>query len=106
LAGTSIYLDVLQKTTSGFDAINEKQQESNVDVARVHNDSSFAGHSSGEEKLEGVAEEKLVSFCEQVLREASDLQSSVGETTNMDVHRVLELRSPVIVKVWNLLICF
>ncbi|KAH8504679.1 hypothetical protein H0E87_012060 [Populus deltoides] len=99
LAGTSIYLDVLQKTTSGFDAINEKQQESNVDVARVHNDSSFAGHSSGEEKLEGVAEEKLVSFCEQVLREASDLQSSVGETTNMDVHRVLELRSPVIVKV-------
>ncbi|KAF9680906.1 hypothetical protein SADUNF_Sadunf06G0170400 [Salix dunnii] len=94
LAGTSIYLDVLQKTTSGFDAINEKQQESNVDVAQVHN-----GHSSGEEKLEGVAEEKLVSFCEQVLKEASDLQSSVGETTNMDVHRVLELRSPVIVKV-------
>ncbi|KAJ6406637.1 hypothetical protein OIU84_010197 [Salix udensis] len=99
LAGTSIYLDVLQKTTSGFDAINEKQQESNVDDAQVHNDSSFAGHSSGEEKLEGVAEEKLVSFCEQVLKEASDLQSSVGETTNMDVHRVLELRSPVIVKV-------
>lgn len=102
LAGTSIYLDVLQKTTSGFDAINEKQQESNVDAAQVHNDSSFAGHSSGEEKLEGVAEEKFVSFCEQVLKEASDLQSSVGETTNMDVHRVLELRSPVIVKVWNL----
>lgn len=99
LAGTSIYLDVLQKTTSGFDAINEKQQESNVDVAQVHNDSSFAGHSSGEEKLEGVAEEKFVSFCEQVLKEVSDLQSSVGETTNMDVHRVLELRSPVIVKV-------
>ncbi|KAK6136359.1 hypothetical protein DH2020_029889 [Rehmannia glutinosa] len=52
-----------------------------------------------EEKLEGIAEEKLVSFCEQVLREASDIQSNVGETTNMDIHRVLELRSPVIVKV-------
>ncbi|KAF4382922.1 hypothetical protein G4B88_010093 [Cannabis sativa] len=36
-----------------------------------------------------------------VLREASDLQSTAGETTNMDIHRVLELRSPVIVKVLN-----
>ncbi|KAL1193725.1 Brefeldin A-inhibited guanine nucleotide-exchange protein 5 [Cardamine amara subsp. amara] len=77
LEGTTIYLDVLQKTTSGF-----------ADDA-----------SSTEDKLEGAAEEKLVSFCEQVLKETSDLQSTLGETTNMDVHRVLELRSPVIVKV-------
>lgn len=55
--------------------------------------------SNTEDKLEGAAEEKLVSFCEQVLKETSDLQSTLGETTNMDVHRVLELRSPVIVKV-------
>ncbi|MCI40776.1 brefeldin A-inhibited guanine nucleotide-exchange protein 5-like, partial [Trifolium medium] len=34
----------------------------------------------------------------QVLREASDLQSSTGETTNMDIHRVLELRAPIIIK--------
>lgn len=90
LEGTSIYLDVLQKTTSSFDGNNEKQQES---------DDCSGGHSSGEEKLERIAEEKLVSFCEQVLREVSELQSSVGETANMDVHRVLELRSPIIVKV-------
>ncbi|KAL5572269.1 hypothetical protein UlMin_021866 [Ulmus minor] len=79
LAGTSIYLEILQKSTSGLPETD--------------------GHSDEEEKLEGLAEEKLVSFCEQVLREASDLQSSVGETTNMDIHRVLELRSPIIVKV-------
>ncbi|EXC13619.1 Brefeldin A-inhibited guanine nucleotide-exchange protein 1 [Morus notabilis] len=84
LAGTTIYLDILQKSTSGFDA---------------NDDSSVTQHSKEEEKLEGLAEDKLVSFCEQVLREASDLQSSVGETTNMDIHQVLELRSPVIVKV-------
>lgn len=77
LEGTTIYLDVLQKTTSGL-----------ADAA-----------SNTEDKLEGAAEEKLVSFCEQVLKETSDLQSTLGETTNMDVHRVLELRSPVIVKV-------
>ncbi|GLT85637.1 hypothetical protein SLE2022_038230 [Rubroshorea leprosula] len=80
LAGTSIYLDVLQKTTLGFNNDNEQI-------------------SDAEKKLQGIAEEKLVSFCEKVLRDASDLQSNVGETTNMDVHRVLELRSPIIVKV-------
>ncbi|KAL6545251.1 Brefeldin A-inhibited guanine nucleotide-exchange protein 5 [Orobanche gracilis] len=79
LAGTCIYLDILQKTTTPFNGHNEE------DVKK--------------EKLEAIAEEKLVSFCEQVLREASDIQSNMEETTNMEIHRVLELRSPVIVKV-------
>ncbi|KAL6516751.1 Brefeldin A-inhibited guanine nucleotide-exchange protein 5 [Orobanche hederae] len=79
LAGTCIYLDILQKTTTPFNSHNEEDVK--------------------EEKLEGIAEEKLVSFCEQVLREASDIQSNMEETTNMEIHRVLELRSPVIVKV-------
>ncbi|XP_019057827.1 PREDICTED: brefeldin A-inhibited guanine nucleotide-exchange protein 5 isoform X1 [Tarenaya hassleriana] len=77
LSGTTIYLDVLQTSTSGL-----------TDVA-----------TDPEDKLSGVAEEKLVSFCEQVLKETSYLQSTLGETTTTDVHRVLELRSPVIVKV-------
>lgn len=87
LAGTSIYLDILQKTTFGINADKEGLDNDPQDV------------DNAEQKLEGLAEAKLVSFCEQVLREASDLQSGVGETTNMDVHRVLELRSPIIVKV-------
>ncbi|OAY54181.1 brefeldin A-inhibited guanine nucleotide-exchange protein 5 isoform X2 [Manihot esculenta] len=99
LAGTSIYLDVLRKTTTDFHANGGQHLEPNVsddvDISPVQNNLSF----SGDEKLEVIAEEKLVSLCEQVLKEASDLQSSVGETTNMDVHRVLELRSPIIVKV-------
>lgn len=76
LAGTCIYMDILQKTTETIDI-----------------------HKEEDDKLEGIAEEKLVSFCEQVLREASDFQSSMEETTNMDIHRVLELRSPIIIKV-------
>ncbi|XP_073128744.1 brefeldin A-inhibited guanine nucleotide-exchange protein 5 [Henckelia pumila] len=80
LAGTCIYLDILQKTTTAVKIEEEQVQE---------------------EKLGEVAEGKLVSFCEQVLREASDFQSSMEETTNMDVHHVLELRSPVVVKVLN-----
>lgn len=87
LAGTCIYLDILQKSTSGINVDEEELDNGSQDVDNT------------EQKLEGLAEAKLVSFCEQVLREASDLQSNVGETTNMDVHRVLELRSPIIVKV-------
>lgn len=92
LAGTCIYLDVLQKTTAGSSV------SQGVDETSIKNDAIFVDHSK-EEKLEGTAEEKLVSFCGQVLREASDFQSNLGETTNMDIHRVLELRSPIIVKV-------
>jgi len=102
LAGTGIYLDILQKATCGFETKKEKSSDSDgfqdVDSTEV-NGLSFNQDSDAEEKFERLAEEKLVSFCEQVLREASDLQSSTGEANNMDIHRVLELRAPIIVKV-------
>uniref|UniRef100_A0A7N0V6D2 Sec7/BIG1-like C-terminal domain-containing protein n=1 Tax=Kalanchoe fedtschenkoi TaxID=63787 RepID=A0A7N0V6D2_KALFE len=60
---------------------------------------SMNENSDADKKLERVAEEKLVSFCGQILSEASGIQSTLGETINMDVHRVLQLRSPIIVKV-------
>lgn len=105
LAGTGLYLDILQKATYGFEANKDKCPESDEfqdGDSTPDNGSSITQHSDAEEKFEKVAEEKLVSFCEQVLREASDLQSSTGETTNMDIHRVLELRAPIIVKVQTL----
>ncbi|KAL5850725.1 hypothetical protein ACOSQ4_008738 [Xanthoceras sorbifolium] len=102
-AGTCIYMDILLKTTSGYNGNEEQHPESNgsqhVDITSDNNASSLADKSNAGEEAEGLAEEKLVSFCEQVLREASDLQSSIGETTNMQIHRVQELRSPIIVKV-------
>lgn len=105
LAGTGIYLDILQKATYGFETKKEKIPESDgfqdVDSTEV-NGLSITQDSDSEVKFERLAEEKLVSFCEQVLREASDLQSITGETTNMDIHRVLELRAPIIVKVRSL----
>ncbi|PIA33201.1 hypothetical protein AQUCO_04200151v1 [Aquilegia coerulea] len=96
LAGTSIYLDILQKATSASTTNNENAVDINVshgiDVTSVNDRTK-------DEKLEGVAEEKLVSFCGQILKEASELQSGTGESANVDIHRVLELRSPIIVKV-------
>ncbi|KAI5415380.1 brefeldin A-inhibited guanine nucleotide-exchange protein 5 [Lathyrus oleraceus] len=110
LVGTGVYLDVLQKATYGFEANNEngfeENKEKSLDSDKLQDADSTPDSSSSitqqldaEEKFERVAEEKLVSFCEQVLREASELQSSTGETTNMDIHRVLELRAPIIIKV-------
>ncbi|XP_068664277.1 brefeldin A-inhibited guanine nucleotide-exchange protein 5-like isoform X2 [Aristolochia californica] len=98
IAGTSIYLDILQKTTSVCDTGNEDQMNNSGSYAVV-SDSESAGVASKEGKLKAIAEEKLVSFCGQILKEASDIQPSTGETSGVDIHRVLELRAPIIVKV-------
>lgn len=117
LTGTSIYLEILLKTAAAAventEAVKEEKLEAENDEAveeeklEVENDEAVKeeklevenNEAVKEEKLEGIAVVKLVSFCEQVLREASDFQSSMEETTNMEIHRVLELRSPIIVKV-------
>ncbi|KAG6582539.1 Brefeldin A-inhibited guanine nucleotide-exchange protein 5, partial [Cucurbita argyrosperma subsp. sororia] len=103
LAGTSIYLDILLKATSGFNGIEAEQETTvdnlEVDTASAKDDLTSLQDSSAVNNVDGIAESRLVSFCEQALRDASDLQSSAGEATHMDVHRVLELRSPVIIKV-------
>lgn len=87
LAGTCIYLDALQKTTSGVDPNQNGELETSD--SRDEDDAT----------VKTDAEEKLVSFCGQVLKEASDFQSSIGETNNMEIHQVLGLRSPIIVTV-------
>lgn len=105
LAGTCVYLEILQKTTSGPDTSKDNceqircLQDSNTSLTTTVPGTVM--HSNADEKIDWVAEEKLVSFCAHVLKEASDFQSSVGDTTTMEIHRVLELRSPVIVKVIN-----
>ncbi|KAL9687797.1 hypothetical protein QQ045_032204 [Rhodiola kirilowii] len=94
LVGTCIYLDILQKTTSRVDCKGD-----NMECNGSKDENASANErSDADGKLEGVAEEKLVSFCGQVLSEASEIQSTLGETIDMNVHRVLELRSPIIVK--------
>ncbi|KAK3127408.1 hypothetical protein QOZ80_7AG0572890 [Eleusine coracana subsp. coracana] len=87
LAGTNIYLEILHKSTVEYDA-NETTETVEAN-----------GFSVEQEKLKNLAEGKLVSFCGQILKEASDLQPSTGETASADIHRVLDLRAPVIVMV-------
>ncbi|XP_062190117.1 brefeldin A-inhibited guanine nucleotide-exchange protein 5-like [Phragmites australis] len=87
LAGTTIYLEILHKSTAEHD-MNDSTEEAN----------GFS-ESGEQEKLKNLAEGKLVSFCGQILKEASDLQPSTGEAASADIHRVLDLRAPVIVKV-------
>lgn len=107
LAGTSIYLDILQKTTAGINSVREESTETTVAQSGnsfINNDATSSDKfqeqgSIKEDKFQQIAEEKLVTFCGQVLREASEFQSCTTESANMDVHQVLELRSPIIVKV-------
>ncbi|KAI3511298.1 hypothetical protein L1887_18447 [Cichorium endivia] len=89
LTGTCIYLDALQKTTS----FHHHHHHHGHDHDHDHDDDDDDG------RVRNNAEEKLASFCGQVLKEASDFQTSIGDSTNMEIHQVLELRSPILVKV-------
>ncbi|KAG2646178.1 hypothetical protein PVAP13_2KG490600 [Panicum virgatum] len=88
LAGTTIYLDILHKST-----VEQEERDSTEEA------DGFSVESGEQEKIKDLAEGKLVSFCGQILKEASDLQPSTGEAASADIHRVLDLRAPVIVKV-------
>lgn len=88
LVGTTIYLDILHKSTVEQDKIDSIEETNGLNV-----------ESGDQEKIKYLAEGKLVSFCGQILKEASVLQPSTGEAASADIHRVLDLRAPVIVKV-------
>ncbi|MFS7906459.1 hypothetical protein Hanom_Chr01g00059461 [Helianthus anomalus] len=83
--GTCIYLEALHKATSDKTTIDYALDEDYDDEE--------------EDRVKTNAEEKLASFCGQVLKEASDFQTNIGDSTNMEIHQVLELRSPIVVKV-------
>lgn len=101
IEGTRIYLEVLQKSTGQHNTNGEdfKNNISNIDYSSAANVSNPKDIKQEEEKLREIAEQKLVSFCGQVLKDTSELQPGPGEAVDADVHRVLVLRSPVIVKV-------
>ncbi|KAL8262543.1 hypothetical protein R6Q59_023892 [Mikania micrantha] len=88
--GTCIYLEALQKTTSGID-LNQNQGLKTIDYSLDEEDD--------DDIVKTNAEEKLTYFCGHVLKEASDFQMSIGDSTSMEIHQVLELRSPIVIKV-------
>nr|XP_043611760.1 brefeldin A-inhibited guanine nucleotide-exchange protein 5-like [Erigeron canadensis] len=87
--GTCIYLEALHKTTSGIKLNQNGELNITSDLLDDEDDHT----------VKTDAEEKLASFCGQVLKEASDFQTSIGDSTSMEIHQVLEMRSPIIVKV-------
>uniref|UniRef100_A0A0D6QU32 SEC7 domain-containing protein n=1 Tax=Araucaria cunninghamii TaxID=56994 RepID=A0A0D6QU32_ARACU len=95
IEGTRIYLEVLHKAT-GEEIPHTSSNLDNSSAVKVPNHNEIKEE---EVKLKEIAEQKLVSFCGQVLKEASILQPGSGEAVDADVHRVLVLRTPVIVKV-------
>lgn len=100
--GTSIYLEILHRSTAIENNSNHDRVNSEDELVQVTliNESGDNASLDWEENLKGVAEEKLVSFCGQILKEASELKPYAGEDGSSNFHRVLDLRAPVIVKVW------
>ncbi|KAJ0966984.1 hypothetical protein J5N97_023901 [Dioscorea zingiberensis] len=96
IKGTSIYLDILRKSTSDVD---EPVVSNDHPLETTLNNSTYGHSTNDDEQLKSLAEQKLVSFCSQILKEASDLQPSTGVAASADVHRVLDLRAPIIIKV-------
>lgn len=90
IEGTRIYLEVLQKATTQLNVDGEEELSKTISNYDLKEE---------ELKLQEIAEQKLVSFCGQVLTETSSLQPGAGEAVDADVHRVLVLRAPIIVKV-------
>ncbi|XP_071688034.1 brefeldin A-inhibited guanine nucleotide-exchange protein 5-like [Rutidosis leptorrhynchoides] len=86
--GACIYLEALHKTTT---SVSNPNQNGTSDLLDYDDEDDH--------KVKTDAEEKLASFCGQVLKEASDFQTDIGESSNMEIHQVLELRSPIVVKV-------
>lgn len=100
MKGTSIYLDILRKTTTGCDTGEAKHVDNDGNTEKNSTISTHSDEvSGGDENLKVIAEEKTVSFFEQILKDASELHSSTGEAASVDIHRVLEMRAPIIIKV-------
>ncbi|WMV59416.1 hypothetical protein MTR67_052801 [Solanum verrucosum] len=85
LAGTSIYLDILQKTTAGINSVREESTETTVAQSGnsfMNNDAASSDMfqeqgSIKEDKFQQIAEEKLVTFCGQVLRGMCSMNSQI-----------------------------
>lgn len=107
ITGTSIYLEILHKSTAIWKSSSHEQVNSDGPVVPTSiNDSGYLATLDSEEKLKGIAEEKLVSFCGQILKETSELKSgTLVEVGYAHLHRVLDLRAPVIVKVLKRMCC-
>eukprot|EP00252_Welwitschia_mirabilis_P011838 TRINITY_DN26310_c0_g2_i1.p1 TRINITY_DN26310_c0_g2~~TRINITY_DN26310_c0_g2_i1.p1 ORF type:complete len:801 (-),score=163.59 TRINITY_DN26310_c0_g2_i1:122-2362(-) len=95
IEATRIYLQVLHKST-----VHSKEgTEEEINSGESMSSESTSEEPIEDQRLKDIAEQKLVSFCGQVLKEAADLQPCPGEAVDADVYRALVLRSPVIVKV-------
>ncbi|GMY35231.1 brefeldin A-inhibited guanine nucleotide-exchange protein 5 [Fagus crenata] len=84
LAAIFIYLDILLKATSGYNANTERDPNSPPDV-----DTTPANNSNAEEKLERIAEEKLVSLCEQVLKSMCFMNNQIFRRHLRDFYPLL-----------------
>eukprot|EP00249_Psilotum_nudum_P022212 c28418_g1_i1 orf=484-1569(+) len=102
IEGTEIYLTVLHRTICHLKPVDCEGALSNGSrIAMDIQSNASEGLWKAEGKIREEAEQKLVSFCGHILKEAVDLQPSVGDAVEVGVHLVFALRVPIVVKVLN-----
>lgn len=103
IEGTRIYLKILNRTLTEYKPMSQQKALSNGSHSPVMNEVDDAeGFAKGEEQtVREAAEQRIVSFCGYILKEASYLQPGMGDALETDAHMSLTLRSPVVVKVLN-----
>ncbi|KAI5080659.1 hypothetical protein GOP47_0003842 [Adiantum capillus-veneris] len=105
IEGTRIYLTVLNRaiTEGEVHTIHISQGESNGSIPHKSEDVCGAKEILKSDQLlaREAAEERMVAFCAQVLKEASVSQPTIGDVLEPDAFLAASLRSPIVVQVLN-----
>ncbi|KAH7282739.1 hypothetical protein KP509_35G045800 [Ceratopteris richardii] len=101
--GTKVYLAILNRAISEYDIRDTDKPLSNGSISDNDNSLDASGDiSKGVQKhVQETAEERMVSFCAQILKEASLSNPNVGDVVDGDSFLAASLRSPIVVKVLN-----
>lgn len=102
IEGTRIYLTILNRTITECEPPSQHNAVSNGSLSHGEelDDSGYV--SRGEDwQVREAAEQRLVSFCAHILKEASISQPGIGDVLEADAFFAATLRSPIIVKVLN-----
>eukprot|EP00250_Pteridium_aquilinum_P021613 c25178_g1_i1 orf=72-5432(+) len=101
LEGTRIYLTILNRSITECETHTEHTPLSNGPLPHPEADESEDVLKGEQGSVREAAEERMVSFCAHILKEASVSQPTIGDVLEAETFFAATLRSPVVVKVLN-----
>lgn len=100
IEGTRIYLTILNRALTESKVHTEHNPLSNGSLIHSEKVKGSEDVPRGEQwDVRDAAEERMVSFCAQILKEAAVSQPTIGDVLESEAFFAATLRSPVVVKV-------